>query len=374
MPAAPRAPLTALVFLVACGAKPTAHQATPDASPVALAAFSSAYVAAYCAFEVRCGQMSDVTFCEAFAAAGGSEAVFNSLSATLAATNAGKVAYDPDAAGNCLATITSLDCNTVFNSPNPRDVAACSGVFTGRLASMESCITDDECPSGGVCVNSSASQTGCAGTCGTVAQGTCDSSAQCSGGKVCDSQLRACVTPVPAGGQGNACGTNFACQSGLFCDQTQVPPSCESLPQSGAACDPTVNLCAAGLLCVASNDLSSGTCMTAAALGQPCQSLFQCGGTLGSNICDPASGTCVARASTGPCIGGSIYGCDLLTSYCDLSNPLTPTCAAIVSAGAACNPQITGQCGLFGGNACVATESGMSGVCETSGGAANCTP
>jgi len=112
--------------------------------------------------------------------------------------------------------------------------------------------------------------------------------------------------------------------------------------------------------------------MTPAALGDSCQAYYQCGGTLLSSIgCDPATHTCVAVPSSGPCVAGRVEGCDPRTAYCD-GTQSPAVCLPVVAIGAACPPG-TLACGIFTGASCQADATGTAGPCEGSA-AILCTP
>ena len=129
----------------------------------------------------------------------------------------------------------------------------------------------------------------------------------------------------------------------------------------GGSCDPFSFSCVSGLTCVPSDDGSSGACLASKNLGEACTLLYECGGTASSSLCDESIGKCVARPSSGPCIGGL---CNALTSFCSKG-----TCTSFLAVGASCDPSVGGACGLT--NECQQAGAATTGTCVTPGA---CTP
>jgi len=358
MSVSPKSALLGLLLVAGC---PAPKGGGGSGSPPTLENLGTAYVAAFCAYESRCGLIPDQTFCESsMSAAMSGQSGFNSFPATIAAAQAGKSQFNATAASQCLNYLAAMPCTESLSSTP----AACVSMFTGTVAAGGNCITDTECVSGDLC-NQADGGTGCAGTCGALPAGACTSSSQCAGGQVCDSNTNQCITPLPAGAAGQPCGTNPTCQSGLYCGESENGSSysCQPMGASGAACIPSFgsggNSCGTGLICVPSSDLSSATCMAPATLGQPCTTLYQCGGSESTLICG-SSKTCVALPSSGPCIQGN---CNMIYAYCD-TTASPPTCTPYTAVGGSCAPGSQETCNSFAGDQCeVVTDGGTTGTC-----------
>ena len=340
----------------------------------------SQYVAAGCDYLVRCDSISDTALCTSLFTPLFQETSFNSLGASIAAVKAGKSTYDGVAARRCVDDLRNASCT----SSSPYD-PACEKTFTGTLTDGSRCIADGECSSASFCAKPAATTgaASCDGTC--VPGGTlCNDDSDCAGGQVCDTTMSTatsggtCVTPVPAGATGAPCGTNHSCQGGLSCSTSATPPTCTPLGQAGAPCDgAAASGCAAGLICVPSDDAATYSCLTDARKGEACQALYQCGGFFSTLVCDETAHACVDAPATGPCAGTGLglHVCDFRTSYCDLSQS-TPTCMPFKPSGASCDP--TGaagsECGTSSDTLCQATVAGgTTGTCVTTPPTA-CTP
>jgi hypothetical protein len=312
--------------------------------PVALDDMAAATTAAECAMFVRCHLMYDEALCRAFYDHINSTATFESFASGLAAAFAGKAEFDGMAARACVDQIRNADCGQP--TPDPRQ--ACAKAFRGKLADGDRCIVDVECSRGSACSAASSTTTPmCNGVCTAPPAGTCNDDSQCPSGLVCDST---CVAPVPPGARDEPCGTHQTCQKGLHCelDATAATPLfvCKGPAHIGDPCSGVPGACDDGLVCVASDDRATVTCMVPAGPGGTCQAFQQCGGSLLSSIgCDPTTHTCVGLPSSGPCIAGRLEGCNPVDSYCDLTSA-PPVCRPLVAPGAPC-PSGTLACGLF---------------------------
>jgi hypothetical protein len=348
------------------------------ATTVAIDDFPAGITSAYCATLVRCGVFGDLSFCtSALGTQVTGDKGFNSLGAVVAAVKANKITYDATAAKTCLTTLSQASCNnTQFSGFS--DIPGCGTVFTGSLAAGDTCVADQECVAGSFCQDPGSSSSGsdggtseCAGTC--VAGGTqCHDSSQCSGGKVCSNAQ--CVTPVPAGGSGQPCGTGSSCQDGFYCDDSGESPVCAARGTQGQSCPYSgfANACATGFICVVKDDQSGSVCLAPKAKGDTCEQASQCGGPFSFLVCDPSSHKCVTRPTTGACVGTTVFGCDIRTTYCDKSG--TPTCKPYKAAGDTCDPAQS-ECGLgIFGSSGYCSSNGSSGICTASTPSMSCTP
>jgi hypothetical protein len=139
-----------------------------------------------------------------------------------ASASAGRVAYDPAAAGQCLASLRDADCLTLnmLNLKWPwqlTGVAGCDRMLLPRLPAGELCASSIECMGGGHCY---------------VPDG--------------DTEAR-CVMPRATG---ERCPMPFACADNLYCDGAQM---CAPQVPPGAACT-SFEQCAGG------GDCERGVC------------------------------------------------------------------------------------------------------------------
>ncbi len=355
--------------LVACGGG-----SGGGGDSVPLDDLASQATAAACARLTRCHFVSDTALCMAVYGPGiYQRQLFGDFGAAVATAKAGKAQYDGAMARACLdATQNGACADTV--TP-----AVCDQVFTGTIAVGDRCINNVGCVPGTFCASPISYAAPCDGVC--TAGGTmCNRNVDCSGGMVCDTMMGTpmssgtCVTPVAAGAEGAACGTNNSCASGLFCSSGGV---CTAPAQAGDPCVGVRNgfACAEGLVCLASADGTSMSCAAVVAKGEACTSSAQCGGSLTSLGCDPTSHLCVDLPSSGPCLGTGIFSCNALTSFCD-TTMATPTCQPFAASGASCSTSNLGQCGtvlVSPGPICMSSGA-ATGTCMPPPGPTTCTP
>ncbi len=285
-----------------------------------------------CDFIVRC-QLAPVDLATCQASIPAQQSGFDSLEALFSAVKAGKADMDITKVSQCLDAIHGLSCEK-----SPIEILAQSGcqeAFTGNVALGDHCIAEGECARGLHCEqNTAPSAGGCSGTCAALGKGECADARDCKSGQVC--ALGHCIVAVPAGADGQACGTGAACRSGLRCDAG----ICRALPGVNEACQPGTPCANATLVCVPT-DAQSATCVVTKARGATCTRPFECGGLLGNLVCDVSgSGTCIDRPKSGPCIAET---CDPTSALCDSSDPAAPVCRAFLSAGSECEDRE--QCG-----------------------------
>ena len=360
----------AAITLAACGG------GTGGGSSVPLDDLVTQVTATECAVATRCRFVSDLALCEAVYGPGIYERqLFNDFGAAVATAKAGKARYDGTAARACLDAIKNIACRDTTGGP-----AACDQVFTGTVPDGGRCISDAACLRGSFCAPPTSADTPCDGIC-TAAGTMCNSDSQCGSGRVCDQSMATttsqggCATPTAPGAAGQPCGTNNRCTPGFFCSSTGT---CMAPAHAGEACTGARNgfSCAEGLLCIASGDGTSSTCVAVAAKGDTCTTGAECGGSLTSLGCDPASHVCVDLPSSGPCLGTGIFSCNLLSSFCD-TTMATPTCQPFVGLGASCSTSNLGQCGTIlvsPGPTCPSTTGTTSGICTASAGPPACDP
>jgi hypothetical protein len=258
---------------------------------------------ALCREAVACGQAPDEKTCEA--------SVFvdqeSSLLTLKAAVARGTVAYDANAAGECLRDVPT-DCAAFHPDPE-----ACNQVFQGKVPGGGTCVDSLECANEGDCVKppDCSGLSCCAGSCiagtGRVPiGGDCSSGARCVAGATCY-RGNTCAVPASAGA---SCFVVSDCQPGLVCEAS----TCAFAPKEGEACDPnrtspclsTADYCDTVSLtckkrkppgqactdndCVGYAPCTSGVCRLLPTAGQPCSD----SGTCFANLVCASSGICAA--------------------------------------------------------------------------------
>jgi hypothetical protein len=260
---------------------------------ISLADFTSRGKDAICDHDVRCGQYPDRATCEAV--------TFSMLQDT-ADVGTGKIIYNGEAAGGCLAAIESLGCNFSDQSGVSALEKSCDAIETGTVANGGACFNGDECVSRSCNLSACSAPTCCAGT---------------------------CQAQVASGGDCSAGGS--VCVDGTFCrfGATGTSATCTPLVAAGQPCNSASDLCALGTVCNADPTTGSGTCGAAPAEGQPCPSGI-CDSS--ADVCDATSHTCVHLIAAGAaCPSGS--NC-VPYAFCSVASM---TCVALAVPGAACS-------------------------------------
>lgn len=247
-------PLFAL-SIIACGAGPSPEEPAPPPPPIEATSFMNDYATALCDHAARCSLTAS------YLDARCNENVRSLFGEDVeAAIAAGRIVYDAEAAGACVAGLRSMDC--LAEQPSDATLAACFKALQGTVATDKPCFGTFECESG-VC----RSVTG--DTCPTVCQAVANVGDACSliSGPECDTRkgLRcsggSCVAPVGAQG---ACVDNFGCQSGLVC----VANKCVPLRAEGYGCSQDSS-CVPGTFCAAGGD-EGGLCEARVPEGGDC--------------------------------------------------------------------------------------------------------
>jgi len=147
----------------------------------------------------------------------------------VASVAAGRSRYDGLAARNCVNALEGESCDP---SAAASFDSICQKVFTGTIADGAACALDTECLPGSLCLGAATSAASCAGVC-THGATLCNDDSHCMNGQVRDHQAASlasgsCVTPVAAGGAGQACGVDRVCNPGLVCSQTATGDTCSA--------------------------------------------------------------------------------------------------------------------------------------------------
>jgi len=380
----PFLPLALLLSLLAAACSDDSQAPKVPPPPVDAADFMSAYTQTLCDVSARCSVVADYlqADCESHVRASFGEDV-------QAAIEAGKIVYDADAAGACLAGLAETPC--LAEQPSDATLASCLSALKGTLAAGEPCVGTFECAEG-ICPAVTGDR------CPTVCPSVVHRNETCSllGGPDCNIRegLRCsfgrCVLPTE---KGSACEDNFGCQSGLVCVTNICVPlrgdqqgcsrdsscqpglfcalggdeggRCEVRLDVGAACggqdaeDTNAALrhvqCKDGLICALAELRADGTsvggvCAEPRDIGGDCTvrpmgvQVFETGCKVGL-VCN--GGKCEKPPTTGAaCVEG--YTCLSVESTCD---PMTVICTALKANGEACtiDPECKGGfCGSMG--------------------------
>lgn len=261
-------------MVVACAQLVGCRRSDGAASSVALDDFPTALARAACDALGTCCQRANASFDAAECRSAGSARFKQALDQQYAGPN---VTYDPQAAGDCIAEISSATfCGQAGSTPG---FDGCRSAFVGTLPPGAACSRAAECArpaqgqadcdlAMGVCVQQTTAAASPHGKAGDTCAGTC----------VGDN----CTTLVVPEG---SAGIPWCHRSeGLSCGRTSV---CAPLQAKGAACW--------GLGCVEGSycDFASGVCVETKPDGQHCNSPYECQ----SGFCVD-SGTCAASPVT----------------------------------------------------------------------------
>jgi len=263
------AALLALLGFLGCSSSGSGSNPTPS-GPIALEDLPDAWAEALCGNISACcsqaGIAYDGTKCRTFV---------KELTANVTdLVNQGKVKYDANLAGTCVAEVPAYAQSCLETDPD----TTCEGVFTGTVPEGGACTTSHECvaPVGGDadCDNGKCTvqPRGKAGdTCGDTCT-TKGSTTYCSGsggngadcftndGLYCATASTKCESRIALGGKG--CDFTESCVEGAFCDAQ----TCTARKAIGANCI-MHDECVATAYC-------DQTCQTKKPLGAPCSNDF----------------------------------------------------------------------------------------------------
>jgi hypothetical protein len=310
-------------------------------SPISIDEYAARGAQTVCEFQVKCGGARDMTDCLSVHFAGPTV-----TSATLVeAVKAGRARYDGDVARDCFDALGSRSCNVTTASYHSFP-EVCLHVFQGTLHGGATCADGAECISG-TCDIPACNMACCTGTCrGDEAPALASIGASCAinfcrPDAFCDLTSNTCLALKHLG---ESCQPpSYSCVEGLSCGSTKTctPPAGPGEPcvapgcrERGTRCSATTGTCVPvglpGDPCSEDDDCSilyvcgaNNQCSAGIALGAPCKKFDQCAdagafcdvpdnaaiGTCtapkpngaschgpfdcASNVCDPASGTCV---------------------------------------------------------------------------------
>ncbi|QDG51740.1 hypothetical protein FIV42_13575 [Persicimonas caeni] len=271
----------------------------------------------------------------------------------------GRATYSADNAGDCLATMESLDCSYGVFPDGAAEPEVCEKTLEGQVEDGGECYSDEECVVG-ECMGQEWSENG------EVTQpGTCS-----TGFAI-----------------GEACEWSDECVEGTYCNQEydedtgEFVGTCEKIGDVGDACGGSSQSCKDGLFCDQQYDSDTGqtvgTCKAPSAVGESCDS----GGCVDGAYCetyDPETGespnVCKARKGEGE---GCNYGQCNESTYCKVaedgsSGSFSGTCTALKAAGEPCESSdecMSSWCGTSAsnpeaGNTCQSDGSTDGAMCD----------
>ena len=255
------------------------------------------------------------------------------------AVDAGRIAFSPAKAGDCIGALTKDTCADFLMSSDPQ---ACVATLAGKVAAGGSCFADNDCSdTADFC---SIAVGTCGGTCTAhLAMGTaCDLGVnnECANGLYCDPQTLTCASTSslpPLATLGGSCGLNLTthaflpCATGLVCNTAQQ--ICMNPTKEGSGCYSGEGMCEQFTYCN-----GAGGCIAFPMdAGFP---PFPDGGA----PCAVA-GMCERYPSTAGAFCGTVSGTDAVGClgglYCntaiDGGNGANGVCAPLGGAGAPCN-------------------------------------
>ena len=312
--------VASLLGVTACG----------GSDSIALGDLGDEVVRAQCARTVRCGAYVSMDECLASGRV--------NLDLIAHAVDAGRVAYDGEAARACLDALEGASCDTTTEGARV-EPAACAQALAGTVADGGTCFDDLEC------ISDSCDVPDCGMAC---CQGTCDPT-------------------VAEAALGQSCA-NARCADDAFCNPQRV---CAALLAAGTPCDGD-DECAYGLAC------SGEVCVPAANRGEACAD-GDCH-DLG-DFCDGQS--CVARRGVGgSCRMGfaGVFDCQLplvcnqQSFTCEEPPTAGQACDFFCAGGLFCNDQNVCEAPRADGAACTSDFDCASLYCDETGAAGMCAP
>ena len=224
----------------------------------------------------------------------------------------------------CVACVVTADCNDsakICSSSNTciAKPPACDPAPACSANSPANC-----CPGGTVC-KTTVTPRQCV---------QCLSSADCTGGFLCDLPTNTCKAP-PVGAEGQPCTASFTCNAGLLCvDEGGAAPVCRTL------CDP----------------YAAGNPCTAAGTGKVCE-------WLGFDVANTFFGICEAPNAHGAlgasCDPTQVDSCEW-NLFCRATSQLTGVCTSLCKPGSTCS---SGACNALVGAVSAAGANLSMGYC-----------
>lgn len=299
--------------------------------PVERGDFDVALARAMCERYARCGLVEDLEHCEKRERTTGFTKQHGLGTRYDLALEDGRVRYDAQAAGACVAFLGNLGCQDVQ--------APYVAVLRGIEYASE-----------------------CRFLHGTLADGaSCQRSTECQDGSYCDASSFSCGGVCRRGPPPEPVATADACPP----DTVIIGQRCRAPSQAGGPCGPSasggldVGLCEYGLRC----DWETGTCLAPRKEGEACGFILE--GCVWSLSC--RDGRCQKRLDEGAsCTAGTILRRECRTElFCDADDDQAGTCRPRLAAGETCRHG--SECGDHLYCASVNPAGGTPGTCQPMG-------
>lgn len=262
--------------------------------PVSLGDFSDSYTQVICGRAFGCcdAEEREELFEEGFDADSeeecresleeGAEEEFGT---SIEAAEDGRMAYDAEKAGNCLAALEELDCSAGVSGSSAEAPDDCLEIFEGETDEGQSCDSSAECRQGVCHEENGTSVCRGAGEVGDPCQWTDD----CVEGAYCTDEedpetglpLRVCK---PLGEQGDSCSSEIDCEDELYCNSEldsesgETVGTCKEKVGIGQDCD--LDGCNEQGYCELEWDdqlaEEVGTCKEKKPVGESCDQFDQC--------------------------------------------------------------------------------------------------
>ncbi len=342
-------------------------------APIAIDNLIQALLSSLCKGVPTCpnGQIGSISF----ATESGCKAFFGSsnlaaIEEIVASVKAGKTKYDPQQAAICFGEFAAMCGANDDATASP----ACTATFTGTVESGGVCAFNEQCKSSW-CKKSSVSCPGTCGTKGAVGAG-CQNQKECADGLLCVTQK--CTSPA-AMKIGSSCDGPNQCGKDMFCNEADLPGSCQKLLAKGANC--SGGGCQTGLVCALSGP-GVATCIAKIALGADCSGLvsmgnpdplctagFCSGPPNGAKTCKlkpGINGKCDAATSCKDFDLGCVPSADGQTGTCKVLPLKGEKCLSVIQFGvstSACSPLGSCKNGICGAPPVEGEPCGMEGFC-----------
>jgi hypothetical protein len=292
-------------------------------SSIALSDLDQALQQARCERLARCKLFSDEAACSTVSRALPDVSVGSAVAAH-------KMAYDGERAKQCVDATAAQSCDLTAHDVHIAP-AACTDMFTGKVADGDSCSIDAECASGTCTLPAACPEAGCCvGGCRATqppgkAGDACSKPRDCIAGLICGQDLL-CHAPASAD---EPCGSDRECGDGLACvgGGGTILGTCHALPHAGAIC-PYQRCAEANLRC---DDASMHICVPVGLPGDPCPTSTEC--AIGTE-CDATTHVCRELPPLGMPCDGSCSG----EAFCSITNGApSGTCLALLANNMPCD-------------------------------------
>jgi hypothetical protein len=277
--------------------------------PSGASSFCADYSNAYCDYAIRCGAVSMSAKNDCLTYFQGSFCGFAVQSAAK-----GYQTFDTTKAKDCVAAINNASCTATSAA-----TTSCTSLFTPAGMTGGGCFQTSDCKNTAEACGGST----CMKTCQAAgAQGQpCPRSISCNTGLRCDRTTNTCVPP---GGVGTDCSNgSSACDTTTYCEFTT--DLCAALPTSGQACRTSSPRCTATAYCASGTcapKLGSG--VTCSSFDSSCESGLYCDTSLTPDSCQPKKAVGGSCTSATQCT----EGLRCINSLCAAAKTAGQTCSS----------------------------------------------